>query len=130
MKKRKKEKRIVCVAYLSTESDFYTVEQQEKKQLKYIIGYAKVHNIEIKKVMHRNLLGQKDVDRHFAQMIAMIKKGYVNGIILSNMLAIAANIPDAYYKVGKVVDAGGHIVTVDEGRLGMYIARGTDSWKW
>ena len=35
------------------------------------------------------------------------------------MMAISIDIPDAYYKVGKVKAAGGVIVTVDEGILGM-----------
>lgn len=37
------------------------------------------------------------------------------------MLAISTDILDAYYKVGKVKAAGGVIVTVDEGYLGMNV---------
>lgn len=57
-------------------------------------------------------------------MVNMIKKGQVDGIITLNMLAISSDEADAYYKVGKVKAAGGVMVTVDEGRLGMYINRG------
>lgn len=33
------------------------------------------------------------------------------------MAAISEDLPDAYKKVGQIVEAGGVIVTVDEGRL-------------
>ena len=59
-----------------------------------------------------------------SQVKDMIKKGQVDGIITLNMLAISSDEADAYYKVGKVKAAGGVMVTVDEGRLGMYINRG------
>lgn len=122
--KKKRDKKITCVAYLSTKGDFSTVEFREQKQLNYILEYAKVHNVEIKKVMRRNVLGQADVERQFNQMLQMIRIGQVDGIILSHIFSIATNLPDAYYKVGRVLEAGGHIITVDEGRLGVYIKRG------
>ena len=37
------------------------------------------------------------------------------------MMAISLDIPDAYYKVGKIKAAGGTIITVDEGLLGMNV---------
>lgn len=47
--KKKRDKRITCVDYLSAKGDFSTVEFRERKQLNYILEYAKVHNVEIKK---------------------------------------------------------------------------------
>ncbi len=123
MSKKKKviEDKITCVAYLSTTGDILSAEKREEKQLKYIMEYAKAHNIEIIRVMHRDVLGQAEMNKHFDLMVDMIKCGKVQGIILSNMMAVSTNIPDAYLKVGKVRDAGGCVVTVDEGNLLMRI---------
>jgi len=123
MSKKKKviEDKITCVAYLSTAGDILSAEKREEKQLKYIMEYAKAHNIEIIRVMHRDVLGQAEMNKHFNLMVDMIKCGKVQGIILSNMMAISTNIPDAYFKVGKVRDAGGCVLTVDEGNLFMRI---------
>ena len=41
--------------------------------------------------------------------------------IIANMAAVSVNLLDAYVKVCEVVEAGGIIVTVDEGRLGLNI---------
>lgn len=37
------------------------------------------------------------------------------------MAVVAADMPDAFYKVGQVIDAGGIIVSVDDGRLDLKI---------
>lgn len=124
MTKKKTEKKITCIAYLSTRSNERNVRQKEKQQLNYIREYAKAHKIIIGKVLRKDLLGQEGIDRHFKYMLNLIRTGQVDGIITANMLSISANEPDAYYKVGKVKEAGGVMVTVEEGRLGMYIERG------
>lgn len=121
MKQKAKEPQVNCVAYLSTVGDMFTVDLREKKQLRYISEYALAHNIIIKKVLHRDLLGQANVNQHFEKMIHMIRQGKVQGIIAANMLAISLDVADAYLKVGKVRTAGGMMITVDEGRLGMFI---------
>ncbi|SCP98601.1 hypothetical protein [Anaerobium acetethylicum] len=123
MSKKKKliKEKITCVAYLSTDGDLYSASNREAKQLRYIKEYANAHNIEIVKIMHRDILGQADVNRHFEVMVEMVRRGKVQGIILSNMLAVSTGVPDAYYKVGKVRAASGYMVTVDEGILGMVI---------
>ena len=127
MSKKIKEKRLRCIAYLSTTGDFENVDRRERNQLKYIQEYARAHNVEIVKIFHRNVLGQRDVNRHLDYMIRLIREKKADGIILANMLAISRDIPDAYYKVGKVKAAGGHIVTVDEGRLSLYIKKGAEN---
>ena len=71
--------------------------------------------------MRRDVLGQADVNRHYDLMVDMIRKGIVDGIILANMMSVSSSVADAYHKVGKVKDVGGHIVTVDEGRLEMNV---------
>ena len=39
------------------------------------------------------------------------------------MAAISSSVADAYFKVGLVIEAGGIVVTVDEGRLDMHILK-------
>ena len=123
MSKKKKiiKEKITCMAYLSTDGDLYSAGKREAKQLRYIKEYANAHNIEIIKIMHRDILGQADVNKHFEVMVEMVRKGKAQGIILANMLAVSTSVPDAYFKVGKVRAAGGYMVTVDEGILGMVI---------
>jgi len=120
-KKKQQEEKITCVAYLSTIGDLYSADRREAKQLRYIREYARAHNIFISRIMHRDVLGQADVNCHFNLMVEMVRKGKVDGIILANMLSVSADVPDAYFRVGKVKAAGGCIVTVDEGRLEMDI---------
>ena len=121
MAKKKREPKLRCIAYLSVNGDERTVEKKEAKQLRYIKEYAKAHNIEIVKVAHRSILSQYEVNRHFNALVAKIRAGEIDGIITSNMLAISGGVADAYAKVGKVREAGGHMVTVDEGKLDMHL---------
>lgn len=124
MKKKKSmivERELNCVAYLSTEGDLFCAEKREEKQLHYIRDYANSHNIIIKKKIHRDVVGQKGINEHWNIMVEMIKRGIVEGIIVTNMEAVSSSIPDAFYKIGKVYEAGGVVVTVDEGRLSMPI---------
>lgn len=116
-RRKKKEPRIECVAYLSVSGELQGIEKREKKQERYIREYAKAHNIDVVGVICRNGLGQMEVNRHIDSITQLIRKNKVEGIIVANMMAISADIPDAYYKVGKIRAAGGVIVTVDEGRL-------------
>lgn len=120
-KKKKSEERICCIAYLSTEGDIWSADKREQRQLNYIREYAKAHNVKIVKVMHRDVLGQTEVNHHFNVMVELIKNKKADGIILANMMCVSTGVADAYYKIGKVKAAGGHIVTVDEGRLGMNV---------
>ena len=50
-----------------------------------------------------------------------IRRKKVDGVVIANMAAVSVNLLDAYVKVCEVVEAGGIIVTVDEGRLGLNI---------
>jgi hypothetical protein len=120
-KSKQVEERICCIVYLSTVGDTSSVDKREKKQLSYIQEYADAHNVKIVKKMHRDVMGQADVNHHFDIMVEMIRRGKADGIILANIMSVSSNVADAYYKVGKVKAVGGHIVTVDEGRLGMNV---------
>lgn len=127
MGKKKKEAKLNCVAYLSTDGDINGVERREKKQLKYIAEYAKAHNIKLKNIYHRDVAGMTDVNKHFLMMLQLIKRGEIDGIIVSRMMTVSNDIPDAYKKVGMVYEAGGTMVTVDEGRLGFMIKVGENN---
>lgn len=114
-KMKKQESELKCIAYLSVVGAWDDVEFRERKQLRYIREYATAHNITITKIMHRDVLGQMDVNTHFDRMNAMIRQGFVDGIIVANMMSVSSGISDAYLKAGKVAQAGGVLVTVDEG---------------
>jgi hypothetical protein len=122
MKKKKSkdfEQRLNCVVYLSTQGDIFGTEKREEKQLRYIQDYTNSHNIIIRKKMHRDVMGLPVVNKHWDKMVDMIKRGVVDGIIVVNMEVVSSSIPDAFYKIGKAYVAGGVVVTVDEGRLGI-----------
>ncbi len=118
-RRKKKEPSVEVVAYLSTTGPLWETERREQKQERYIREYAKAHNIDIVGIVRRNGLGQSDVNVQFEKITHLIRQKRVEGVIVINMMAISIDIPDAYYKVGKVKAAGGVIVTVDEGILGM-----------
>lgn len=122
-KQKNKEQAISCIVYLSTDGDLYSVEQREKRQLRYIKEYAKAHNIDIVMVLHRDVMGQAVINHHFNGMITMIQQGVADGILVANMGTIATDIPDAFAKVGKVYAVGGQMVSVDEGRLTMNVMK-------
>ena len=118
-RRKKKEPSVEVVAYLSTTGPLWETERREQKQERYIREYAKAHNIDIVGIVRRNGLGQSDVNVQFEKITHLIRQKRVEGVIVINMMAISIDIPDAYYKVGKIKAAGGVIVTVDEGILGM-----------
>ena len=112
---------VECVAYLSTTGPLWETEKREQKQEHYIREYAKAHNIEVVGIIRRNGLGQGDANEQFNKIAQLIRQKRVEGVIVVNMMAISLDIPDAYYKVGKIKAAGGVIITVDEGLLEMHI---------
>lgn len=56
-------------------------------------------------------------------MTSMVKEGFVDGIIIANSMAVSNSIVDVYMKAGRIAEAGGVMVSVDEGRLTMKIVR-------
>ena len=64
---------------------------------------------------------KRQVDRQWHQIVDKIKKKQVDGVIVANMSAITDNLIDAFIKIAQVQDAGGIIVTVDDGRLAMQL---------
>jgi hypothetical protein len=71
-------------------------------------------------------MGQAVVNGHWKNMANMIEKGKADGILIVNMEAVSSSVPDAFHKIGQVHEAGGIVVTVDEGRLSMPIRKMRD----
>ena len=120
--KRKAKKNIRCIVYLATVADENTVDQKERKQLRYIREYAKAHQLQIVKVFHRSILGQMDMNRHYQNIVKRIQSGEAEAILLANMGMISQSLLDAYGKVGQMLEAGGRGITVDEGELKLNLA--------
>ena len=120
--KRKAKKNIRCIVYLATVADEDTVDRKEQKQLRYIREYAKAHQLQIVKVFHRSILGQMDTNRHYQNIVKRIQSEDAEAILLANMGMISQSLPDAYGKVGQMLEAGGRVITVDEGELKLNLA--------
>ena len=122
MSRRKKLTPVVeVIAFISTTGPVWEIEKREKAQEKYLQEYAKAHNIHIVGIVHRNGLGQNEANRQFDKITKLIYQKRVEGIMVANMMAISTCISDAYYKIGKVKEAGGVIISVDEGVLEMKV---------
>ena len=122
-KRKKQETKLRCIAYLSTEGDLHNTEKQENKQRHYLRQYAKAHNIDICVVIRRNGMGQSVVNEHWKLMVEMIRKGKGDGILIANTEAVSSSVADSFLKIGQVHEAGGIVVTVDEGRMILPIKR-------
>lgn len=120
--KRKAKKNIRCIVYLATVADEDTVDRKEQKQLRYIREYAKAHQLQIVKVFHQSILGQMDTNRHYQNIVKRIQSEEAEAILLANMGMISQSLPDAYGKVGQMLEAGGRVITVDEGELKLNLA--------
>ena len=114
---KRNEEHLRVVAYLSVKGKDRNIGAKERNQEKVLKEYAKAHNIDIIKIMHRDIQGISVMNYHLAVMINLIKEHEVDGILVMNMAAISTDTEDAYRRVGKVVEAGGTLVSVDEGRL-------------
>ena len=102
-------KTIECIEYLSVEAPLRKVDYLKNKEY-CIVG-----------TMRRHGFSQRDVDRQWSDIVDKIRRKKVDGVVIANMAAVSVNLLDAYVKVCEVVEAGGIIVTVDEGRLGLNI---------
>lgn len=84
---------------------------------RYIREYVANKEYRIVGTMRRHGFSQRDVNRQWEVIVTKIRKKQLHGVVVANMAAISEDLPDAYKKVGQIVEAGGVIVTVDEGRL-------------
>ena len=114
---RRKKKTIECIEYLSVQGPLEKVTMLEDKQSRYIHEYVAHKEYRIVGTMRRHGFSQRDVNRQWEVIVTKIRKKQLHGVVVANMAAISEDLPDAYKKVGQIVEAGGVIVTVDEGRL-------------
>lgn len=119
MGRRKKEKKRYCIAYLCATGEINQIARREKNQERYIREYAAAHNIEIVKVLHKDVLSMVMVWKHFVAMSHVIQKGQADGVIVSNMEEVSTGLSDAYAKIGLIREAGGDIISVDQKDLFM-----------
>ena len=125
---RRKVRKMDCIEYLSVQAPLEKVNMLEDKQSKYIHDFAKKSEYCIVGKMRRNGFSQRDVDRQWMQIVNMIRKKQIKGVVVANMAAVSSSVADAYYKVGLINEAGGVVVTVDEGRLEMKIKEVSLLW--
>lgn len=118
---RRKIKKLDCIEYLSVQAPLEKVNMLEDKQSRYIHDFAKKSEFHIVGKIRRNGFSQRDVDRQWMQIVNMIRKKQISGFVVANMAAVSSSLADAYYKVGLIIEAGGVVATVDEGRLDMHI---------
>ena len=83
----------------------------EDKQSKYIHEFVKRKEYSIVGKMRRNGFSQRDVDRQWNQIVNMIRKKQISGVVVANMAAISSSVADAYFKV-KLVSIIGLISVV------------------
>ena len=101
---RRKIKKMDCIEYLSVQAPLEKVNMLEDKQSKYIHEFVK--------------------RKEYSIVGKIRRKKQISGVVVANMAAISSSVADAYFKVGLVIEAGGIVVTVDEGRLDMHIKKG------
>ena len=118
---RKKIRKMDCIEYLSVQAPLEKVNMLEDKQSRYIHDFVKRSEFHIVRKIRRNGFSQRDVDRQWMQIVNMIRKKQISGVVVANMAAVSSSLADAYYKVGLIIEAGGVVATVDEGRLDMHI---------
>lgn len=118
---RKKIRKMDCIEYLSVQAPLEKVNMLEDKQSRYIHDFAKRSEFHIVGKIRRNGFSQRDVDRQWMQIVNMIRKKQISGVVVANMAAVSSSLADAYYKGGLIIEAGGVVATVDEGRLDMHI---------
>ena len=125
---RRKIKKLDCIEYLSVQAPLEKVNMLEDKQSRYIHDFAKKSEFHIVGKIRRNGFSQRDVDRQWMQIVNMIRKKQISGVVVANMAAVSSSLADAYYKVGLIIEAGGVVATVDEGRLDMHIKEVSLLW--
>lgn len=118
---RKKIRKMDCIEYLSVQAPLEKVNMLEDKQSRYIHDFVKRSEFHIVGKIRRNGFSQRDVDRQWMQIVNMIRKKQISGVVVANMAAVSSSLADAYYKVGLIIEAGGVVATVDEGKLDMHI---------
>ena len=115
--KKRNEEFLRVIVYLSARGRDKSVEIKERNQLKVLKEYAKAHNMEIVKIMHRNIQGISVMNYHLSVMANEIKEKNADGVLVKSMASISTDTEDAYRRAGRISAAGGVLISVDEGKM-------------
>lgn len=89
---RRKIKKMDCIEYLSVQAPLEKVNMLEDKQSKYIHEFVKRKEYSIVGKIRRNGFSQRDVDRQWNQIVNMIRKKQISGVVVANMAAISSSV--------------------------------------
>lgn len=86
-------------------------------------GKKKVRDVKYSDVLffYTDLINNQGLQINTLETINTVLRPTFQLAVRDDMAAVSVNLLDAYVKVCEVVEAGGIIVTVDEGRLGLNI---------
>lgn len=121
MSRTRNRKKYECIEYLSVEAPLEKVDFLENKQSKYIREHVRNKEYMVVGTVRRHGFSHGDVRRQWNKIVSLIRNRKVDGVVVANMNAVAESIPEAFFMVGQVIEAGGVVVSVDDGRLGMSI---------
>lgn len=121
MSRTRKRKVFECIEYLSVEAPLNKVDYLEDKQSRYIREYVRDKEYMIVGTERRHGFSKGEVNKQWAKIVDLIHKKRVQGVVVANMAAVASDLPDAFYKIGQVIEAGGIVVSVDDGLLSLSI---------
>lgn len=129
MRRESYKSNIKCIVILSSsETDNWDkARKKEDKQLRYINEFAKKHQLVTMEIVRRGCFGSLQMSRLLDSVIKKMNSGKADAVLVANALAISSSIADAYFKIGKVIEAGHRFITVDEGELGMKLCILEDS---
>lgn len=111
---RKKIKKMDCIEYLSVQAPLEKVDMLENKQSIYIHDFAKRSEFNIVGKMRRHGFSQSDVDRQWMQIVNMVRKKQIRGVVVANMAAVSSSLADAYFKVGLIIEYKEWIPMIEE----------------
>lgn len=122
MKKIKNKEPKFCIAVLASDAKPYNIRNKEDGQLESIKEFSKKNNIVITKVMRKADMGNNILKNFFLYIIEETRKKHIDGVVCINMDVVSVSLSDAYSKVAKVIEAGGHVYTVENGELSLGIS--------
>ena len=104
MSRTRKRKVFECIEYLSVEAPLNKVDYLEDKQSRYIREYVRDKEYMIVGTERRHGFSKGEVNKQWAKIVDLIHKKRVQGVVVANMAAVASDLPDAFYKIGQVIE--------------------------
>lgn len=113
MRKRK----IDCIEYLSVDAPLEVVNKLEDKQSRYIREHIKNKEYVVVGTVRRNGMSQAEINRQWDMLAKKVRKKQIEGVVVVSMKNVSSGVADAYKKVGDIIEAGGVVVSVEDGNL-------------